>query len=137
MKTIILTSIILSIISLALEDSLYDNALHGFGKKSTSKMFKQFGVSFAMLAVGLGVHYFGIKYGIRLGFTYFVWWYLFYDITYNLTSKRDYGRLPWNYYGTTSGWYSKFREQTQGLYPLYLVMSLIAAITLIYSNNLR
>lgn len=114
---------ILSIIFFALKDAIYDN-----GKKSISKIFKLIAIA-CLLSVSFLLKPFAIDMHIRLIAAYPFIWFVLYDITYNLSRKPP---LPWNYYGTTSGWYSAFRKKTQHFYPYLLFVSLLIALGLFF-----
>lgn len=126
MKTLLLLLWVISIIGFAARDSIYDN-----GKKSLSKQFKLLAIGVILLAM-LIVRTFDFVMVCRFIVAYPLIWFGIYDTAYNLLRKP---KLPWNYHGQTSGWYSTYRNKVGSLHFLYAVMALILGVSLFYMEG--
>lgn len=114
----------MSIVAFSAKDALYDE-----GKKVISKQLKLLAIGL-LLVSQLIVATFDTYMIIRLICAYPLIWLTFYDLTYNLIRK-----LPWHYHGTTSGWYTTYRNKVGGLHFLYVIMALILGVSLFYMQG--
>lgn len=132
LNTVVLSAWIASIVCFSLDDAVYDKALAEKSSelKAKSKKWKIIGVGI-MLASIFALIQFDYNMIARFVFAYPLLWFAgFYDVTYNLARG-----LSWNYFGTTSGLYSKYRLKAGAFHFMVALICIVLGVALFYMNG--